>query len=85
MNKLHWPRTCDVYGKLHQGNRLKSIISFLLFTFCMSAFANNVNPFTVKERLRLVLWEEGIQQPVKKNDGKKLILPEEIERPLRKL
>ena len=42
---------------------------------------------TVKERLRIVLWTQGLEEqrkfPVPQKD--KLILPEEIERPLRKL
>ena len=85
MNIVYGPRFAIKGLKLNKGTSLKSSISFFLFIFCMNAFASNTNPFTVKERLRLVLWEEGIQEQEKKVMAKKLSLPEEIERPLRKL
>ena len=62
------------------------IISFL--ALASSAFANTENPhLSIKERIRLSLWIDGIQeQPEKKLAVKKeFILPEEIERALKKL
>ena len=58
---------------------------FLFVLFTVSAHAN---PFmTVKERLRLHLWVEGMEErPVKKvKQAERPQLPEELERALRKI
>lgn len=54
-----------------------------------SAFAGpEEQMLTIKERLRISLWVEGIQEPkLAKNqaDQRREILPEEIERALKKM
>ena len=54
-----------------------------------SAFAGpEEQMLTIKERLRISLWVEGIQEPkLAKNqaDQRREILPEEIERALKKI
>ena len=61
------------------------LLSVLVLLVTFSAHAS---PFmTVKERLRLHLWTFGIEErpvPAKKKAPQK-VLPEEIERPLRKI
>jgi hypothetical protein len=59
------------------------IASVLLLSF--TAKASPLMP--IKERLRLHLWAHGIdEKPEKKQQQKpRFILPEEIERPLRKI
>lgn len=61
---------------------MKSIALLCLFV----TFSASASPImTVKERLRLHLWTFGLEEkPVKKVQPRK-ILPEEIERPLRKI
>lgn len=53
----------------------------------LMTFAAQAQPITVKERLRLSLWFEGIEtKPVKKmNSRKNNPLPEELERALWKI
>jgi hypothetical protein len=63
---------------------MKICLMFLLLS--TTAFAqDNLIPMSVKERLRLSLWSEGLQsqKPIAQSQVKKL--PEEIEKPLRKL
>lgn len=64
---------------------MKLLFSLMLFT----SFAASANSpvLSVKERLRLHLWVNGMEEkPVKKVKVEKtIILPEEIERPLRKI
>jgi hypothetical protein len=57
---------------------------FILFLFI--SFTAHASPLmSVKDRLRLHLWSVGIEDsPVKVKTAPK-VLPEEIERPLRKL
>ena len=54
-----------------------------------SAFAGPEDQMmSIKERLRLSLWVEGIQEPkLAKNqaDSNRVILPEELERALKKM
>lgn len=59
-------------------------IALLLTLFC--SFTASASPFmTVKDRLRLHLWTFGMEEkPVKKVSPKK-VLPEELERALRKI
>lgn len=62
---------------------------FLLLSFLLTSVAGLASPMdqamTMKERLRLSFWVEGIQSQSKQKAPAKQILPEEIERPLRKL
>jgi hypothetical protein len=64
---------------------MKLIFSLMLLT----SFAASANSpvLSVKERLRLHLWVNGMEEkPVQKVKVEKtIILPEEIERPLRKI
>lgn len=63
------------------------MLSFVLFS-SLNCLASPLDQMmTVKERLRLVLWTEGLeeQRKVVQPQEQKLILPEQIERPLRKL
>ena len=64
---------------------MKLIFSLMLLT----SFAASANSpvLSVKERLRLHLWVNGMEEkPVQKvKVEKSIILPEEIERPLRKI
>jgi len=62
----------------------KSIVGlFLLLTFS----AHATSPFmSMKDRLRLHMWSHGLEEkPVEKKRPTIKILPEEIERPLRKI
>lgn len=62
---------------------MKIIFSLMLLT----SFAAKATPvMTMKERLRIHLWAYGInEKPVKKKMVPAKTLPEEIERPLRKI
>ncbi len=62
---------------------MKIIFSLMLLT----SFAAKATPvMTMKERLRMHLWAHGIQEKtMKKKMVPARILPEEIERPLRKI
>ena len=64
---------------------LKLSAILLLSLTSLSSFASSPTDhlLTVKERLRIHLWSEGIA-PVK-NQPRQKVLPEEIERALRKL
>ncbi len=64
---------------------MKLLFSLMLLTsFAASAYSPVL---AVKERLRLHLWVNGMEEkPVQKvKVEKSIILPEEIERPLRKI
>ncbi len=64
---------------------------FFLVSFVLSSSVTLASPvehlLTIKERLRLSLWVEGLQEgaQTKLSHQNKRVLPEEIERPLRKL
>lgn len=62
---------------------MKLIFSLMLF----ASFTAQASPIlSMKERLRLHLWVNGMEErPVVKAKAKTPILPEEIERPLRKI
>lgn len=62
------------------------LISLIIFG-SFSSFASSPmdHLVTVKERLRIHLWTEGIAPVSKGNKAPRATLPEEIERPLRKL
>ena len=64
--------------------RLATIFCLLMFT--ASAFAQSGLPhMSVKERLRVLLWTEGLNETnIPKAPTKKPLI-EEIERPLRKI
>ena len=67
--------------------KIKSLLVLAIF-FSFSAFASGELPFlSIKERLRLHLWSYGLEEvgPIKTSSQKPKILPEEIERPLKKL
>ena len=68
---------------------LKFVIFCSLLLTSVAALANPMNQMmTIKERLRISLWMDGLdeQQPKIKNTQKsQVVLPEEIERALRKL
>lgn len=62
------------------------ILSSILLT--TSAFATPVEQMmSIKERLRISLWVEGIHAPAvaKSAQPQRVVLPEEIERALKKL
>lgn len=68
------------------------MLKFLILTSVLlsaSAFAGpEEQMLSIKERLRISLWVEGIQEPkLAKNqaDQKSVVLPEEIERALKKM
>lgn len=68
------------------------MLKFLILTSMLlsaSAFAGPEDQMlSIKERLRISLWVEGIQEPkLAKNqaDLRQIVLPEEIERALKKL
>lgn len=62
---------------------MKLIFSLLL----LASFSAQASPIlSMKERLRIHLWVNGMEErPVVKAKAKTPILPEEIERPLRKI
>jgi hypothetical protein len=63
-------------------------MKFLIAGILLISFTAKASPLMpVKERLRLHLWAYGIEEkPVKKQQQRpQVILPEEIERPLRKI
>lgn len=65
----------------------KLIVVLTLLTTAGAALSSPLEQsLTMKERLRISLWVEGLEssQPKQKAPNQK-ILPEEIERPLRKL
>lgn len=66
---------------------LKILCASFLLTTALSGMASPIEPsMTMKERLRLSFWVEGIQtQPKQVKAPIHPVLPEEIERPLRKL
>jgi len=63
------------------------LIGTLFFTSLTVMASPEDQILTMKERLRLSLWIEGIEEQVqdKSHSQTKRDLPEEIERPLRKL
>jgi len=65
---------------------MKIIFSLMLFA-SFAAQASSPSILSMKERLRMHLWMNGIEdRPVVKVKAKSpVILPEEIERPLRKI
>ncbi len=72
------------------GQRLQKMFkAFLLLSLVStSAFAGPIDPqMTMKDRIRLSLWIEGIDEKPKSDDSAKqqIVLPEEIERALKKL
>jgi len=66
---------------------LRSILLFSLFFASNFAHSNNGFPISVKERLRIHLWTEGIKQPNLSSNQTKAPAPliEELGRPLLKL
>ena len=64
---------------------MKLIFSLMLFASFAAQASSPI--LSMKERLRLHLWVNGIEdRPVVKAKAKSpMILPEEIERPLRKI
>lgn len=64
---------------------MKLIFSLMLFASFAAQASSPI--ISMKERLRMNLWVEGIQErPVVKAKAKTpMVLPEEIERPLRKI
>lgn len=66
--------------------KLLSLLTLLMFSG-ISAASPLDQVLSIKERLRISLWVEGIEQqkPKTRQLEKHLQLPEEIERPLRKL
>jgi len=65
---------------------MKLIFSLMLFA-SFAAQASSPSILSMKERLRLHLWVNGIEdRPVVKAKARTpMVLPEEIERPLRKI
>lgn len=65
---------------------MKIIFSLMLFA-SFAAQASSPSILSMKERLRIHLWMNGIEdRPVVKEKAKSpVVLPEEIERPLRKI
>lgn len=60
-------------------------MKFILPIILLLSFTAKASPtMTVKERLRLHLWSYGMEDKVIKKSHKSKILPEEIERPLKK-
>ena len=67
---------------------MKLIFLCGLFILSSSSFANSGRPFmTIKERLRLQLWVEGIEsEKIQKNhSARRPLLKEELEIPLLKM
>jgi hypothetical protein len=62
---------------------MKLIFTLILF----SSFAAHATPMmSMKERLRLHLWVYGLEEkPVQKEKAKTILLPEELERALKKM
>jgi hypothetical protein len=66
---------------------LKTLIIFCFVLSSISAFASEVHLVSMKERLRISLWVDGIEQKtedIAKKDSKNR-LPIELESALRKL
>jgi hypothetical protein len=60
-------------------------MKFILPLFVVFSFAAKASPnMTVKERLRLHLWSYGMEDQAIKKSHKVKVLPEEIERALKK-
>ena len=60
-------------------------MKFILPLFIVFSFAAKASPnMTIKERLRLHLWSYGMEDQVIKKSHKVKVLPEEIERALKK-
>lgn len=67
---------------------LKFFMLITLMALSFSSMANSLEQMmTIKERLRISLWTEGLndQKKVPVPHKERQVLPEEIERPLRKL
>lgn len=65
---------------------MRFLLLFSLLLTCSSAFAQENPFFSVKERLRILLWVEGVEEPreQKKEVSQYPELPEEITHVLRK-
>lgn len=65
---------------------MRFLLLISLFLTCSSAFAQGHPFFSVKERLRILLWVEGVEKPKveKKAAPQYPELPEEITHVLRK-
>lgn len=65
------------------------MLLLMVFTISSTAMAQPQLPLTVKQRLRILLWTEGLKEEVKAKSSEessaRIYLPEEIERPLRNL
>jgi hypothetical protein len=67
---------------------LRRIFAFVLLTMTITSHASPLQQsMTIKERLRLSLWSEGLENHSRQKPASrfKKVLPEEIERSLRKL
>jgi hypothetical protein len=66
---------------------MKRLLIFLMIIFNFQAQALSIHPMmSVKERLRLSLWVEGLKEPQSSQPQvQKIILPEELERALKKI
>lgn len=67
---------------------LKFLVLGSLLSASLNCLASPLDQMmTVKERLRIVLWSQGLedQRKIPVPQKEKIVLPEEIERPLRKL
>lgn len=75
-----------LFAKIRVMKKLFLILSLFLSVGAMAS--SSELPFlSIKERLRLQMWSYGLEDnlPKKAKLNKTKILPEEIERPLRKL
>jgi hypothetical protein len=65
---------------------MKILFLFTLMSASLSSFANELPLMDVKERLRISLWIEGVEDSQnQKSAPAQKRLPEELERVLRKL
>lgn len=65
---------------------MKLALFFCLIALTVPGHAQPQQIFTVKQRLRILLWTEGLEQSkgtAKERKGEVVKLPEELERPLR--
>jgi hypothetical protein len=76
-----WHGTC--FNKFEQGVHLKKCFALLLVLTSFQSFANT-ELISVKERLRLSLWYDGLSDKIQKELPKQAPLPEELEKVLKK-
>jgi hypothetical protein len=69
-----------------EGENMKILLIVSVFAFSGLSQARPLFPMTVKERLRLLLWTEGLNNSLQNSQPRinKPQLPEELEKPLQK-